>query len=39
VLGKVELGSGGRRDALRLWLNGRQLRTVRTLDLRIGRPR
>jgi hypothetical protein len=39
VLGKIELGAGGRSDALRLWLNGRQLRTVRTLDLRIGRPR
>lgn len=38
LLGKIELGSPGRRDELRLWLNGRQLRTVRTLDLRIGRP-
>jgi hypothetical protein len=39
LLGKIELGSPGRRDELRLWLNGRQLRTVRTLDLRIGGPR
>ncbi|HEU0334935.1 MAG TPA: hypothetical protein VFR43_00180 [Gaiellaceae bacterium] len=39
LLGKIELGSPGRKDELRLWLNGRQLRTVKTLDLRIGRPR
>ena len=35
VLGKVELGRAGR-DVLRLWVNGRQLRAVRGLDLRIA---
>lgn len=37
VLGKVELGGRGRPDVLRLWVNGRQLRAVRRLDLRISR--
>jgi hypothetical protein len=35
VVGKVDLGRRGRADMLRLWVNGTQLRTVRTLDLRI----